>query len=143
MSGLTLEQASNIVDAALSAGRAASLAPLTVAVLDDGGHLKAFKKEDGSSVMRYEIAVGKAWGAIGFGKPSRVLAGIAEERPAFMNAIVAASGGRLIPVPGGVLIRDAAGDVIGSVGVTGDTSDNDEVAAIAGIEAAGLSAQAG
>jgi uncharacterized protein GlcG (DUF336 family) len=140
MSRLTLEQASTIADAALAAGKAANLAPLTVAVLDDGGHLKVFKKEDGASVMRYEIAVGKAWGAIGFGKPTRVLAGIAEERPAFMNAIVAASGGRLIPVPGGVLIRDATGDVIGSVGVTGDTSDNDEVAAVAGIEAAGLTA---
>jgi uncharacterized protein GlcG (DUF336 family) len=141
MTRLTLEQASTIVDAALAAGRAADLAPLTVAVLDDGGHLKAFKKEDGASVMRYEIATGKAWGAIGFGKPSRVLAGIAEERPAFMNSIVAASGGRLIPVPGGVLVRNDAGDLIGAIGVTGDTSDNDEVAAIAGIEAAGLTAQ--
>ena len=131
MSRLTLEQASTIVDAALAAGRAAGLAPLTVAVLDDGGHLKAFKKEDGASVMRYEIAVGKAWGAVGFGKPSRAIAGIAEERPAFMNALVAASGGRLIPVPGGVLVRDSDGDLIGAVGVTGDTSDNDEVAAVA------------
>lgn len=143
MSRLTLEQASTIVDAALAAGRAAGLAPLTVAVLDDGGHLKAFKKEDGASVMRYEIAVGKAWGAVGFGKPSRAIAGIAEERPAFMNALVAASGGRLIPVPGGVLVRDSDGDLIGAVGVTGDTSDNDEVAAVAGIEAAGLTAETG
>ena len=141
MARLTLDQASTIIDATLSKGREMGTRPLTVAVLDDGGNLKAFKKQDGASVMRFEIAFGKAWGAVGFGRSSRFLAGLAAERPAFMGSIIAASGGRLVPVPGGVLIRDAAGELVGSVGVTGDTSDNDESAAAAGVEAAGLVAE--
>ena len=143
MNAVTLEQADRIVAAALTAGRENGMMPLTVAVLDTGGHPVALKREDGSGILRPQIACGKAWGAIGMGKSSRALAGMAEERPAFMNALMAASGGRLVPVPGGVLIRDAAGALIGSVGVTGDTSDNDEVAAVAGIEAAGLTAETG
>jgi len=141
MARLTLDQASAIIDATLAKGREMGLAPLTVAVLDDGGNLKAFKKQDGASLMRFEIATGKAWGAVGFGKSTRVLAGVAADRPAFMTSIIAASGGRLVPVPGGVLIRDAANELLGAVGVTGDTSDNDESAAVAGIEAAGLVAE--
>lgn len=138
MAGLTLDQASTIIDAALAKGGEMGLNPLTVVVLDDGGHMKAFKKQDGASVMRLEIAMGKAWGAVGFGRSSRVLGDIAAERPAFMNALMAASGGKLIPVPGGVLIRDGKGALLGAVGITGDTSDNDEAAACAGVEAAGL-----
>ena len=141
MARLSLDQASTIIDATLAKGREMGMRPLTVAVLDDGGNLKAFKKQDGASVMRYEIAFGKAWGAVGFGRSSRFLAGLADERPAFMSSIIAASGGRLVPVPGGVLIRDADGELVGSVGVTGDTSDNDESAAVAGVEAAGLVAE--
>lgn len=114
-----------------------------MAVLDAGGHLVAFKREDESSILRPEIAMGKAWGALGMGVASRKLADVAADRPAFMNAIVVASGGRLVPVPGGVLVRDSAGQIIGEVGISGDSSDQDEECAVAGIEAAGLSLDAG
>ena len=140
---LTLAQASTIVDVALKTGRDAKFAALTVAVLDAGGHLVAFKREDKSGILRFNIASGKAWGALGMGFGSRTLAGRAPKQPAFFNALAAASDGRLIPVPGGVLIRDAAGDVIGAVGISGDSSENDEKCAIAGIEAAGLKADPG
>lgn len=135
---LTLAQASTIVDVALKTGRDAKFAPLTVAVLDAGGHLVAFKREDKSGILRFDIAFGKAWGALGMGFGSRTLAGRAPKQPAFFTALAAVSGGRLVPGAGGVLIRDDAGDVIGAVGISGDTSDNDEKCAIAGIEAAKL-----
>src|ERR1700761_1081359 len=137
---ITLAQASTIVDVALKKGRDSNLAPLTVAVLDAGGHLVAFKREDKSGILRFDIATGKAWGALGMGFGSRALAERAAKTPAFITALVAASDGRVVPNPGGVLIRNAAGDVIGAVGISGDTSDNDETCAIAGIEAAGLAA---
>ncbi len=142
MTKLTLEQASGIIDAALARGAELGLSPLTVAVLDDGGHLFAFKRQDKSSIMRYEIASGKAWGALGMGRSSRDLARLAEQRPMFVSALAAASAGRLVPVPGGVLVRDADSAVIGAVGISGDTSDNDEDCAIAGIKAVGLTANA-
>ncbi len=142
MTKLTLEQASGIIDAALARGAELGLSPLTVAVLDDGGHLIAFKRQDKSSIMRYEIASGKAWGALGMGRSSRDLAQLAEQRPMFVSALAAASAGRLVPVPGGVLVRDADSAVIGAVGISGDTSDNDEDCAIAGIKAVGLTANA-
>ncbi len=142
MTKLTLEQASGIIDAALARGAELESNPLTVAVLDDGGHLIAFKRQDKSSIMRYEIASGKAWGALGMGRSSRGLAQLAEQRPIFVSALAAASAGRLVPVPGGVLVRDADGAVIGAVGISGDTSDNDEDCAIAGIKAVGLTANA-
>jgi len=138
MSSLTLAQASTIVDVALKTGRDAKFQPLTVAVLDAGGHLVAFKREDKSGILRFDIAFGKAWGALGMGFGSRTLAGRAPKQPAFFTALAAVSGGRLVPGAGGVLIRNAAGDVIGAVGISGDVSDNDEKCAIAGIEAAGL-----
>lgn len=144
MRSLKLDQASTIVDAALAKGEELGLRPLTVAVLDDGGHLKVFKRQDGpGAALRPHIAIGKAWGAVGMGISSRTLEQRALERPHFVNALVGASGGRLVPVAGGVLIRDAESEVIGSVGISGDTSDNDEACAIAGIEAAGLIADTG
>lgn len=132
---LTLDQASKIVDGAQAYGREQGFDPLTVAVLDAGGHLVAFKRADGSGILRPEIAMGKAYGALGFGLDGRDLK---EKNSTFLGAVAAASGGRMVPVPGSVLIRDDAGAIIGAVGISGDNSGNDELAAIAGIEGAGL-----
>lgn len=138
MAMLKLAQAGTIVDVALAEGRKRNLAPLSVAVLDAGGHAIAFKREDGSGIVRFDIAYGKAWGALGMGFGTRELAARAAKMPAFLGALFAASQGRMIPSPGGVLILDAAKEVVGAVGVTGDVGDNDELCAIAGIEAVGL-----
>ena len=138
-SSLSLSDAALIVDEALAAARAEAMLPVAVAVLDAGGHLVAFKREDGCGVLRFDIARGKAWGAIGMGVSGRLLRERLGDRPAFQNALAAASDGRFIPVPGGVLIRDAGGQVIGAVGISSDTSDRDEYCAIVGIRAAGLS----
>ena len=140
---VTLAQASTIVDVALKKGRDTNCAPLTVAVLDAGGHLVAFKREDKSGILRFDIANGKAWGALGMGFGSRELADRAGKNPLFFGVLATVSHGRLIPVPGGVLIKDADGAVLGAVGISGDTSDRDETCAIAGIEAAGLKAAVG
>jgi uncharacterized protein GlcG (DUF336 family) len=140
---LTLAQASTIVDIALATARDLELVPMTVAVLDAGGHLVAFKREDRSGILRYDIAYGKAWGALGMGFGSRTLYERAANTPQFFNALYAASGGRMVTNPGGVLIRNAEGEFIGAVGISGDTSDKDEACAIAGIEAAGLFADPG
>ena len=143
MAALTLDQASIIVDKALEKGRELKLQPLTVIVLDAGGQLKAMKREDRSSLLRPEIAMGKAWGTLGMGFGGREFARRAGANPVFLQALMAASGGRIVPVPGGVLIRDAAKAVIGAVGISGDTSDKDEVCALAGVTAAGLTGDAG
>ena len=140
---LTLDAARSIVDTALRTARAKKFQPLAVAVLDQRGKLKAFAAEDGTSLRRAEIATGKAHGALAMGLGSRTIGNMAAERPHFVAAVTHAVGGSLIPVPGGVLVRDSAGAVIGAVGVTGDTSDNDEVAAVAGITAVGLKADPG
>jgi uncharacterized protein GlcG (DUF336 family) len=140
---ISLAQASTIVDAALRKGRELNCAPLTVAVLDSGGHLVAFKREDKSGLLRFDIAFGKAWGALGMGFGSRTLAARAGKTPMFFTALAAVSAGRMVPVPGGVLIRNAAGDLLGAVGISGDTSERDEMCALAGIEAAGLRADPG
>jgi len=140
---VTLAQATTIVDVALKKGRDTSCAPLTVAVLDAGGHLVAFKREDRSGILRYDIANGKAWGALGMGFGSRELADRAGKNPLFFGILATVSHGRLVPVPGGVLIKDEGGTVLGAVGISGDTSDKDETCAIAGIEAAGLMAVVG
>ena len=137
-SSLTLAHAEKMIDAALQAARAADLLPLTVAVLDSGGHLVAFKREDGCGVLRFDIALGKAWGALGMGISSRTIRDRLGNRPAFQGALAAASGGRFVPVPGGVLALDAAGHVIGAIGISDDASDRDEYAAIMGVRAAGL-----
>jgi len=139
---VTLAQASTIVDVALKRGRETNCAPLTVAVLDAGGHLVAFKREDRSGILRFDIAYGKAWGALGMGFGSRELGERAGKNPLFFGVLATVSHGRLVPVPGGVLIKDANG-VLGAVGISGDTSDKDEVCAVAGIEAAGLKAVVG
>ena len=143
MSRLTLDQASTIVDVALKKGRETGCAPLSVAVLDAGGHLVAFKREDKSGILRFDIAFGKAWGALGMGFGSRTLFERANNTPQFFTMLAAASGGRIVSNPGGVLIRDGSGDIIGAVGISGDTSEKDEACAIAGIEAAGLKADPG
>ena len=140
MAKLTLDQAQTIVAKVLETAKTMKLNPLTVAVVDDGGHLKAFARSDGpGAALRPQIAPGKAFGAVGMGRSSRQLGGMFAERPHFGAALIAASEGRMIPVPGGVLIKDGD-EIVGAVGVSGDTSDNDETAAVAGIEAAGLSA---
>jgi uncharacterized protein GlcG (DUF336 family) len=138
MTGLTAKSADAIVRAAIAFGRDHDFMPLTVAVLDAGGHLVAFLREDGSGIMRPDVAIGKAWGAIGMGANSRQIRDRLADRPSFQNALAAVSGGKFVPVPGGVLIRDEDGAVIGGVAVSGDTSDKDEVCAIAGIKSAGL-----
>jgi len=143
MTALTLDQASTIVDKALDKGRELKLQPLTVVVLDGGGQLKALKREDGSSLLRPEIAGGKAWGVLGMGFGGREFARRAAANPVFLQALMAASGGRIVPVPGGVLIRDGAGEIIGSVGISGDTSDKDEACAVHGVRSAGLSPDTG
>ena len=140
---VTLAQASTIVDVALKKARENNLAPLTVAVLDSGGHLVAFKREDKSGILRFDIAFGKAWGALGMGFGSRTLASRAAKTPQFFTMLAAASGGRMVTNPGGVLIKDASGTILGACGISGDTSDKDEMCAVAGIEAAGLMADPG
>ncbi|WP_372618723.1 GlcG/HbpS family heme-binding protein [Falsiroseomonas sp.] len=135
---LPLAAAEAICDATLKAGRDAGLLPLTVVVLDAGGHIVCSKREDGSGILRFEIARGKAHGALGMGIGSRIIRDRLKERPAFQSAIAAASDGKFIPVPGGVLVCRADGAVIGAVGVSGDASDKDEYAAIAGVRAAGM-----
>jgi uncharacterized protein GlcG (DUF336 family) len=140
---IDLAHATVVVDKALAEGRSLGLPPLTVAVLDGSGCLVCFKREDGSSLLRPEIAQAKAWGALGMGMGSRALAQRASVQPAFISAVNALAGGRLIPVPGGVLIRSSGKSIIGAVGITGATSDQDEACAVAGIEAAGFSADTG
>lgn len=143
MRKLTLSTAQNIISAALKKAEELQLKPLTVAVLDDGGHMVALVRQDGSSILRPQIATGKAMGALSVGTGTRWLQANAETRPHFVQALNGASGGAIIPVPGGVLVKSAQGDVLGAVGITGDTSDNDEAAAVAGIEAADLVADCG
>ena len=143
MSSVTLEQASQIVDAALAEGRKRNLLPLTVVVLDAGGHAVALKRENGSSLLRPQIATAKAWGTLGMGFGGRELTRRAQGNPGFFGMITELAGGNVAPVPGGVLIRAPGGALIGAVGISGDISDADEACAIAGIQAAGLVADAG
>ena len=140
---VTLAQASTIIDAALKKARELKQMPQTVVVLDAGGHVVCAKREDGSGIVRFEVAVGKAYGSLGMGWGSRTMMERAAQNPNFLTAIVAASEGRLVPNPGGVLIRDANNQILGAVGISGDTADNDEIIAVAGIEAAGLNADPG
>lgn len=140
---LTLSQATTIADAALEFGRSKNMKPLGVVVLDARAVPVAFMGEDGGGLFRFDIARGKANGCLGFGRGGRAVAQIAADRPHFSAAVVEISGGRFTPVQGGVLIRDNHGNIIGAVGVSGDTSDNDEACAVAGIEAAGLKADTG
>ena len=136
--GLTLQQAEAVVSAARAKGRELNLQPLTVAVLDAGGQVKMVQREDGSSLLRPEIALGKAYGALALGLGGRELARRAQSMQGFMNALSDIAGGRAVPVQGGVLCCDAGGTVLGAVGISGDVSAQDEVCAVAGIQAAGL-----
>jgi uncharacterized protein GlcG (DUF336 family) len=131
---LDLEAARTIVAGARAHAVAEGFKPMTIVVLDAGGHVVAVEREDGSSTKRFEIGFGKAHGAISLGMGSRSIMERAEQQPYFVAAVTHAVGGSLVPVPGGVLVRSADGALLGAVGVTGDTSDNDEAAAVAGIE---------
>lgn len=135
---LTLDQARTIITESFARGAADGMQPLAVVVLDAGGHLKAFERQDGASFGRFQVGHGKAYGAIALGMGSRTLNGAAEVRPHFVQGVNGALGGALVPVPGGVLISDGSGALLGAVGVSGDNSDNDEACAVSGIEAAGL-----
>lgn len=138
---LNLDTAQSIIAEALAAGQQHGFKPLTVVVLDPGGHVIAAARQDGASNSRFEIAHGKAYGALALGMGSRALMERAEQQAYFIAAAAAAIGGRLIPVPGGVLVRNSEGELQGAVGISGDTSDNDETAASKAIQAAGLTAQ--
>nr|WP_245815167.1 heme-binding protein [Shimia gijangensis] len=142
MTEITLRKARTIIRKALEKGREIDLKPLSVVVVDGGGHVQAFEREDGAPAGRFQIAFGKAYGAVVIGVPSSKLVDMALERPHFVNALSGVYDGKIVPVAGGVLVRDKKGALIGAVGVTGDTSDNDAAAALAGIEAAGLIGEA-
>ena len=138
---LPLASAETIVDEALRLGRKLKLFPLSVVVLDAGGRIVTVKSEDGSGIMRFDIALGKAWGALGMGISSRLIRDRLSNRPVFQTALAAASDGKLIPVPGGVLVEDEEGYTIGAVGISGDTSEKDEYCAILAIKKAGLKSE--
>jgi uncharacterized protein GlcG (DUF336 family) len=140
---MTLELARRLIAAARASGARRGLKPLSVVVLDAGGQIRAFEREDGASNARFEIAFGKANGALALGMGSRALMARAEAQPYFIGAVAGAVGGALVPVPGGVLVHSAEGELLGAVGITGDSSDNDEAAAVDAIEAAGLVAITG
>lgn len=133
-----LSIASALIDEALAEARRRAFQPLAVAVLDAGGHLVAYKREDGAGIVRFDIAFGKAWGSLGMGFGSRELSQRAAKNPTFITTLTSISGGRMVPSPGGVLILDADGHVLGAVGISGDVGDNDEIAALAGIAKVGL-----
>lgn len=141
MRQISLEDALIIIDGALQKGAEIGCDPLTVAVLDAGGHLVAFKRQDHSGIMRGEIAIGKAYGAVGFGVGGRALR---EKNPKFMAGVISTAPNGMVPAPGGVLIKDPETNmIIGACGISGDTGERDEIAAIAGIEAAGFVADPG
>ena len=142
MPALTLSKSRIIIRKALAHGTEAGMKPLSVVVLDAGGHVIAFERSDGASPGRFAVAHGKAYGAVMLGMAGKAQLARAEAQPFFMAAINGLFGGQVVPVPGGVLVRDKRGDVIGAVGVTGDSSDNDALAALSGIEAAGLAGEA-
>ena len=140
---ITLAQADAIADRALQAGRSLNFQPMTVAILDAGGHLKVLERADDASLLRPDIAIGKAWAVLGMGFGGRELARRADKMPAFFIALNAMSGGRMVPLAGGALIRDSAGAIVGAIGMSGDTSDNDEICVIAGVTGEGLVADTG
>ena len=138
MSEITLKQSERIIDAILARGRELDCRPLSVVVTDPGARPKAFKKEDGSAMMRFEMALGKAYAALALGRSSSLVRVRNEEKPQFMNYLINASGGKIFPEGGGMLIRDGHGEIIGAVGVTGNTETRDEELAAHGIHAVGL-----
>jgi len=138
VSSLTLQQAQTIIDAALKKSKEAGYQPMGIAVLDAAGNLKAFASEDGASMFRFDVARAKAWGAVGMGVASRKLAERAKDNPNFFVALAATADGKFLPQTGAVVIRDAAGGLLGAVGASGGTGDEDEAICIAGVQAAGL-----
>src|SRR6266705_589316 len=142
LTAITLDQAERIIDAIIERGAALNCRPLSVIVAEPGCKVKAFKKEDGSSMIRFEMAYGKAYAALSLGRNSKLVRVRAQEKPIFMDYLIAASGDQIFPEGGGMLIRDADGEVIGAVGVTGDTQERDEELAAHGIRAAGLKTDA-
>ena len=138
MTTLTLDQANRIISAALAASREAGYKPMGVAVLDDAGNLKAFAREDGASMFRFEVAQAKAWGAVGMGASSRVLGQRAKDNPNFFVSLAATANGKFLPQTGAVLIKNVEGQVLGAVGASGGTGDEDEAICMAGVAAAGL-----
>ncbi len=142
MADISIRKCRTIIKAALAKGRELELKPLSVIVLDAGGNVQAFEREDGAAPGRFQIAHGKAYGSVMLGIAGRAQMARAEDQAYFIAAVNGAYGGQLIPVPGGVLVRDKRDRIVGAVGVTGDTSDNDVIAALAGIEAAGLQGEA-
>jgi uncharacterized protein GlcG (DUF336 family) len=138
MASISVNKSRLIIRKAMEKGREMALKPLSIVVLDDGGHVVAFERSDGAAPGRFGIAHGKAYGSVMLGIAGQAQMARAEQQAYFMAAVNGVFGGAVVPVPGGVLVRDKRGKVIGAVGVTGDTSDNDEVAALAGIMAAGL-----
>jgi len=135
---LTLDQANRIIAAALARSTQGGFKPMAVVVLDEAGHVKAVQRQDGASMLRVDIATGKAWAAVGMGASSRVLTQRAKDLPAFFNAIAASAQGKFVPQTGAVLIKDAAGQLLGAVGASGGTGDEDELICAAGVESIGL-----
>jgi uncharacterized protein GlcG (DUF336 family) len=142
MTSVTLAQAERIIDAIIERGAALNCRPLSVIVVEPGCKVKALKKEDGASMIRFKMAYGKAYAALSLGRSSKLVRERAAQRPIFMRYLIAASGEQIFPEGGGMLIRDSSGEVIGAVGVTGDTEDRDEELAVHGIHAAGLKTDA-
>jgi uncharacterized protein GlcG (DUF336 family) len=142
MSALTLAQANKIIAKALEKAREMKIKPVSVVVLDDGGHLKAMQREDGASMFRFDVATGKAWAAVAMGASSRALAGRAKDNPNFFVTLAATAHGKFLPQTGGVLIRDSSGTIVGSAGASGGTGDEDEAVCAYGIEQAGFTADA-
>ncbi len=138
MQTLTLAQAQQIMAGALAHSQTAGFKPMGIVVLDEAGHLKAFAREDGASMFRFEVAQAKAWGAVGMGVSSRTLGQRAKDNPNFFVSLAATAGGKFLPQTGAVLIRNAAGETLGAVGASGGTGDEDEAICIAGVVSAGL-----
>jgi len=142
MARLTLKQANTIIEKALEKARADKIKPLGVVVLDESGNIKAVQREDGASMFRVDVANGKAWGAVAMSASSRALAKRAKENPNFFVTLAATAGGKFLPQPGAVLIRDAQGEIIGAAGASGGTGEEDEACCAYGVEQAGLKADA-
>ncbi|HVY63861.1 MAG TPA: heme-binding protein [Gammaproteobacteria bacterium] len=139
---LSLAQANQIITNALAKAREMKIKPVTVVVLDQSGHLKAMQREDGASMFRFDVATGKAWAAVGMGASSRALAARAKENPNFFITLASTAAGKFLPQIGGVLIKDAAGNILGAAGASGGTGEEDEAVCAYGIEQAGLVADA-
>ena len=142
MPTLTLAQANKIVEVALAKAREMKIKPLAVAVLDQSGHVKSMQREDGASMFRFDVATGKAWAAVGMGASSRALAARAKDNPNFFITLASTAAGKFLPQIGGVLIRDAQGNILGAAGASGGTGEEDEAVCAYGIEQAGLVADA-